>query len=94
MTEGFQILTLISIWLSILFSLITLWGGVLFWLKHSKEISSVMFPFTLANDLSEQDKANLNTIFPPEIELDSEIAEPELDKSEPTENELGEELEK
>lgn len=41
MTEGFQILTLISIWLSILFSLITLWGGVLFWLKHSKEIAKI-----------------------------------------------------
>lgn len=59
-------------------------------LKHSKEISSVMFPFTLANDLSEQDKANLNTIFPPEIELDSEIAEPELDKSEPNNSEIDE----
>ena len=63
-------------------------------LKHSKEISSVMFPFTLANDLSEQDKANLNTIFPPGIDFDGEIDEPELDKSEPTESELGEELEK
>lgn len=41
MTEGFQILTLISIWLSILFSLVTLWGGVLFWLKHSKEIAKI-----------------------------------------------------
>ena len=59
-------------------------------LKHSKKISSIMFPFTLANDLSEQDKANLNTIFPPEIELDSEIAEPELDKSEPNNSEIDE----
>ena len=56
-------------------------------LKHSKEISSVMFPFTLANDLSEQDKANLNTIFPPGIDFDGEIDEL-IYESEPTESQI------
>ena len=58
MTEGFQILTLISIWLSILFSLVTLWGGVLFWLKHSKEIAKI----TGASHLSFASKDELEKI--------------------------------
>ena len=36
MSEALQILTLISIWLSLLMSLVTLSGAVFFWLKHSK----------------------------------------------------------
>lgn len=36
MNDFMQILTLISIWLSLLMSLITLAGAVLFWMKHSK----------------------------------------------------------
>lgn len=55
-------------------------------LKHSKKFSSIMFPFTLANDLSEQDKQNLNTLFPPEP-FDGEIDEL-IYESEPTESQI------
>lgn len=36
MSEALQIITLLSIWLSLLMSMITLSGAVYFWLKHSK----------------------------------------------------------
>ncbi len=36
MSDAVQIITLISIWFSLLMSLVTLAGAVKFWLKHSK----------------------------------------------------------
>lgn len=41
MNDLIQIITLISIWLSLLMSIITLSGAVLFWLKHSKILVKV-----------------------------------------------------
>lgn len=41
MSDTLQILTLISIWLSLLMSLITLSGAIFFWLKHSKMLVKV-----------------------------------------------------
>lgn len=42
MTDTLQIITLISIWLSIIFSLITLFGAISFWLKHSHQIAQIV----------------------------------------------------
>lgn len=41
MSEFLQIATLISIWLSLLMSLVTLFGSIAFWLKRSKKIVEI-----------------------------------------------------
>lgn len=41
MNNAMQIITLISIWMSLLMSIITLSGAIAFWLKHSKLLVKV-----------------------------------------------------
>lgn len=41
MTDAMQIITLISIWLSLLISIITLTGATIFWLKYSKVLVKI-----------------------------------------------------
>lgn len=42
MNDVMQIITLISIWLSLLMSIITLSGAIAFWLKHSKVLVKIV----------------------------------------------------
>lgn len=42
--------TLVSIWFSLLASLVTLYGAIRFWIKHSKKIVFITPPKTLPYD--------------------------------------------
>ncbi len=45
--------------------------------EHSKDFSSIMFPFSISNDLSQEDIQNLNTVFPPASNSDNNETENE-----------------